>query len=268
MQKKTKRLVSLFVVGSLFTLLGATGTVLAAESILLEVQRTKTLKVGFSHYFPFAYYDEETKERVGVSVEIAELMAEALGAKKIDWHEVTMATFIAALQGRRTYFQPQITITPPRALVVEFSHVYARSPLGVVIQKKDAGKYTSIESLNKSGVKISVAMGTDNDLYGSRFFDKAEIVRVKSPPEALLALVSGRVDAHAAPLRQCRAVVEEYPKLSVVPGNYARTRGAIAVRQGDQIWLNWINQFVDDLEDGGIFDKIFEKYGVERFVTK
>lgn len=264
MRKKLGKLIGLFITVSLYALLASTGTASTEKSILYEVLKTRTLKVGFSHYFPFAYYDEQTKERIGVSVEIAKAMAEALRAEKIEWHEVTMATFIAALQGRKIYFQPQVCITAPRALAVAYSHVYAWGPLGMAIHKKDAEKYPNLQSLNKLGVKISVALGTDNDLYGSRFFDKAEIVRVKSPPEAILALVSGRVDAHGAPLRQLRALVEEYPELLVIPGYYVRTRTAIAVKQGDQVWLNWVNQFVDEMEESGMFDKIFEKYGVER----
>jgi ABC-type amino acid transport substrate-binding protein len=239
--------------------------VLAQESTLSKILRTNTLNVGFSQYFPYAYIDETTKNKVGISVEIIQLMAEALGVKTINWSEVTMATFIAALQGNIIDLQPQITITPPRALVIDFSHIYSRAPLSLVINKKDADKFPNIESLNKPGVKISVAQGTDNDLYGSRYFDKAEIVRIKTPPEALLALVSGRVDAHAAPLSQLDAVVKSNTELSIVKGYYATTRSGIAVRQGDQIWLNWINQFVDDLEESGVFDKIFAKYNSVRY---
>ena len=267
---RTHKLAGLFIILFLLSLIMImlSNTVLAQESTLFKISRTKTLNVGFSQYFPYAYIDETTKNRVGISVEIIELMAEALGVKTINWNEVTMATFIAALQGNIIDLQPQVSITPPRALVVEFSHIYERSPLTLAVNKKDADKFPNAESLNKPGVKISVAQGTSNDLYASRYFDKAEIVRVKTPGEALLALVSGRVDAHGSNLAQLENVIKSNPELSIVKGYYASATSGIAVRQGDQIWLNWINQFVDDLEESGMFDKIFAKYNVVRYTQR
>jgi ABC-type amino acid transport substrate-binding protein len=58
--------------------------------------------------------------------------------------------------------------------------------------------------------------------------------------------------------------MKNYPETTVIKGSLALAKNSMCIRQGDQIFLNWLNLFIADMKETGTLDRIFQKYGAKR----
>ena len=72
------------------------------------------------------------------------------------------------------------------------------------------------------------------------------------------ALVSITSNVEAASLMQT------YPELTVIPIDQARSRrpGAFLLAQDDQVWINYVNHWIDLMHAQGLFVELGEKWGL------
>jgi ABC-type amino acid transport substrate-binding protein len=236
------------------------------ESALHRIQRTGVLRVGYALWFPWTYVDEKTKKLSGIGPGVIEELAKALGNVKIEWVADSWGTLPAGLQANKFDITYPLGVTLPRALACDFTDDTMREAQTFLIKKKDASRFKTFEDVNQTGVKVSVCLGTNTDMYLTRLFTKPEIVRIKSSPESLMALVLGKVDVWASTGSAIADAMKVHPDTTVVKGHFALGKNCMAIRQGDQIFFNWLNLFIADMKETGTMDRMFKKYGMKREV--
>lgn len=245
---------------------GSSAAAAEEESALARIQRTGTVKVGWATWYPWEYIDEKTGKLAGIGPEVIEKMAVAMGDVKIEWIADNWATLIAGLQAGKFDVTYPLGITLPRALACDFSDDTMREAITLMIRKEDEGKFKTYDDVDQPGIKLATTLGSNGDLYATRRFSKPEFMRIKSSPEGVMAVVLGKADAYSAPLSQILAAMKKHSNLTAMKGSFALGKNAMAIKQGDQIFLNWLNLFIAELKETGELDRIFEKYGTKREV--
>jgi ABC-type amino acid transport substrate-binding protein len=231
------------------------------ESALQRIKRTGVIRVGWALFFPWMRLDEKTNKVVGMSADLYEELARALGNVKIEWVADNWVTIPSGLQANKFDIICPLGITFERAMVVDYTEPLMREAILFLIKKKDATRFKTMEDIDKPGVKVSTTLGTNSDLYLTRLFKKPEIIRFKSVPEGLMAMTLGKADAWASVGSSMVDALKLHPETTVIKGHYGVGKNCMAIKQGDQIFLNWLNLFISDMKETGTLDRIFQKYG-------
>jgi ABC-type amino acid transport substrate-binding protein len=82
-------------------------------------------------------------------------------------------------------------------------------------------------------------------------------------PENILALVSGRVDAHASTIDALNAIQKEHPDLAIVSGSFGASEVAFALPKGDKQLAARVNEFVRSAKKSGRIKELLKKYGLD-----
>ncbi len=240
---------------------GSFATAAEQESALLRIQRTRVIRVGWALWFPWMVMDDKTKKLTGMGPDIVEELAKALGDVKIEWVADNWATLPAGLQANKFDLTFPLGVTYQRALAVEFTNDMMREAMYFMIKKKDTSKFKSFEDVDQPGVKVCTTLGSYVDTELTPLLKKAEYIRYKSSPEGLMALVVGRSDVWANAASALLDAMKAQPDVTVIKKHWAVGRLCIAVPQGDQVFLNFLNVFVAKMKETGRLEQIYKKYG-------
>lgn len=232
-------------------------------TVLSEIKNRKELRIGWATIYPYIYRDPKTNGLVGFAVDFMNAMAEALGVKPV-WVEDSWATMVAGLQSKKFDITlPAMGVTLPRAEVVTFTDPVCRLPVGLVIQKKDQDKYKAFDDLDQPDKKIAVSLGSTSDLFATHKFTKARLVRVKQGTDSLAQLLAGKVDAWANPADASGTLEREHPELVTMSRDTVGSAPmAMAIRQGEFVFRDWVNLFIDVERRTGSLKRSIDKHGL------
>lgn len=227
-----------------------------------RIEKQKTLRVGWAVWHPYVYRDPKNNQVQGISYDLINEMGKAMGVK-IEWVEDNWSTLPAGIQANKFEITNLMAITPPRAEVVGFSDSVTKHGLSLIAPKDEVAKTRGWEEWDRPGIKIAVTLGANSDMFVTEKFKKAEIVRLKTVPENVLALVSGRVHAHASTIDALKTIQKEHQQFAIVPGSYGGSEVAFALPKGDAQLAGRVNRFVRDAKKTGRIKQLLEKYGLE-----
>lgn len=229
-----------------------------------RIQSSKVLRVGTSAgYFPFEMTDKAGKT-IGFDIEMAEKIAEALGVQ-LEIKDMDFNGLIPALQaGTIDLMIAGVTITPKRALSINFTRPYFTTGQAVLVAKKHEGKVKSWDDLDKPGYVIAVSMGTTGDIAATKLYKKATIKRFDGSTNAGLEVQAGRADA----------VVFDQPWVAIYARmNKERCFGllepftvenfGIGIAPGQQDLLQWLNTFLDSFVGTLEYENMFRYWFVD-----
>jgi cyclohexadienyl dehydratase len=236
----------------------------ADGSLLQEILNRGTLRVGTTgDYPPFSELDQATNTYKGYEIDVVTALAADLGVKiefvPTNWD--TLGAGIAA--DKYDVVASGVTMTLERLKSVAFTDPYLDSPLVPLILKKDEGKFASWREMDKEGVKLAVMAGTSAEESAKKNFTKAEIVPITAPALDYQELLAGRVTAAITDTVFIKKALAQYEKdFAVVdPGHPIEGQPiSMMTRQGDQVWLNWVNTWVKLRQQSGFFDSLFQKW--------
>jgi polar amino acid transport system substrate-binding protein len=238
------------------------GSAWAQSPALSRIDKEKTLRVGWAVWHPYVFRDPKSNQVEGISYELLQEMGKALGVK-VEWIEDSWATLPAGLQASKFEITNLMAITPPRAEVVGFSEAVTQHGLSLIAPQAEVAKTKSWQDWDRPGVKIAVTLGANSDMFVTEKFKRAEIVRLKTVPENVLALVSGRVNAHASTIDALKTIQKEHPNLGIVPGSFGFSEVAFALPKGDAQLAKRVNQFVAEAKKSGRISQLLTKYGLD-----
>lgn len=156
-----------------------------------------------------------------------------------------------------------MTITPERSEVVDFTDPYAMAQLAI-LANADSG-ITEAADLNQPGKKVAVKTGSTGDVYATKNFPEAEIVRLADESACVTEVVQGKADGFL------------YDQLTIYRNNLANPDATeaifipfqdpeswgIAVQKGNTELLDQLNEFIAQSKEDGEFDRLTEKHLAE-----
>ncbi|BFO54993.1 MULTISPECIES: transporter substrate-binding domain-containing protein [Comamonadaceae] len=231
---------------------------LAHADKLADIQSKKVLRVAVTiDAAPWGFTDASGKP-VGLDVELAEQLAQSLGAK-LELQQVTGANRIPYLLSNKVdVLVAALGSSPERARQVAFSKPYAATVLGVYAGPSvpRAGELQQL-----ADVQIAVAKGSTPDLSLTEALPKARILRLEDTASALSAFLAGQAQAFAENNFIAQKIADENPSRGIELKAKIRTSPAyIAVSPREPALLAEINRFLDARQADGTLAKLRLKW--------
>lgn len=228
------------------------------ESTLYKVLQTGKIKVGVIGAFAPCSYIDESGEWTGFEVDVAKRIADSLGAE-IEFVEVTSDTRISSIEtGKVDICMGNSTRTMARAQKVAFSDTLIVSSERLLVTEDSS--ITGIQSMNP-GDKIGVTKGGTMDQEIEAIRTDLEIVYYTSPTDGVVAVKNGQCQAFAEDSNTLEYQASLTTGVKTVGDPLATiSYNSIMLPLGDQVWLNYINEFVFELNATGTNVELFTQY--------
>ncbi len=231
------------------------------ESRLNRITKSGILRVcQTTSYFAVSFRNPKTDQLEGIDADLARELASDLGAK-LQVVESSFATFIADLQADKCDIGMfGIAATMKRGQVVEFSKPYLVTSL-IAIVRKD-GKIKKWDDIDQPGVRVGAPLGSYTDTFQRTYFKKATPNSVALPATVEGELAANRGDAMIGDYALGVRVKNEFDWAEVVAPDKPTqpTPYSYVVPQGDQVWLNYVNLFIDHIKMDGRLKAAADKY--------
>ena len=238
------------------------------QSRLYEVTKSKKLRVcQYPLYYSISFRNPKSGQIEGIDADLAKELAKELDAQ-LEIVESGFASFIADLQANKCEIGMfGVGATLKRAQAVEFSKPYLVTNIYAVMRKD--GKIKAWDDIDKKGIKAAVSLGSYIEVFLKGYLKNAELVAVAPPNTREAELVAQRVDVIMTDFPTAIKVTDEFDwaayllpkeKLAVTPYAYV-------VPAGDQIWLNYINLFVDTIKLDGRLMQYAKKHKLDPIVA-
>ena len=255
-----------FCVGSTMAL---TPEDIAKASAIEEILKRGKLLVGLeAGYQPFEMQDEKGNI-VGFDVDMAYELGKAIfgkgGEKKVVIMNTAWDGIIPSLMTHKfDIIMAGMTVLQSRNLKVNFCEPYYYIGQSLLINKKDKGKYKSYKDLNKKGIIITSKLGVTGSFTAERLMPKAELRLFKTEAEGALQVANGLADAYIYDEPQVRVFAAKYKDTTMglfEPLTYEPL--AWAIRKGDPDFLNFLNNFLNQVRGDGRWEQLKQKWFVD-----
>lgn len=230
-------------------MLGLAGAAAARAGNLQQVLSKGELRVGVTLAAPWAMRDE-AGELSGFEVDVARKLAADMGVE-IEFLRYDYDKLIRALEaGEIDLIAAGLTISPERALHVNFSRPYATGGIGIATNLKTTADIDRLEQLDDPDYTIAALESSSAADLARRVFPRAQLRLFEDESSAAQALVAADVDVYLddEPLPHFLAL--EHPQTIDVPVTrpLLETRSAFAVGKGDPDFLAFLNAWIEARE--------------------
>lgn len=198
-----------------------------------------------------------SNEPVGYDVDVAKALAAKLGVPA-RFSDVSSDARISMLMSKQLdLVVANVSITPQRARVVDFSIPYNVAGLRVIAQKNAHVK--TLTDLN--GKRVVVGRGTTADTFLRKSAPQAVPVYTDNfAPDGVLLLQQKRVDAGIEDSSLLDYLASKNDQLETLPTMYGNTPIGIAMAKGDPAMLKFVNGFVADYIKSGAYAANYKKW--------
>lgn len=229
----------------------------APQSALQTVLQRGTLRVGDCLSFaPFGFYDKDGNPD-GYDVDLAKALAKEMGVK-LEIVNTTSANRIPNLQTNKVdVVFCNFTRNLERAKEIGFTNPYVVASEAMLVRKS-----SSIQSAHDmAGKTIATVKGSTNGDEVRNLGIDVKIQEYDSSQAAILAVKQGQADAMIEDNNFLAYQAKLDPSLTVtnealVPLEY----NAFGVKQGDQVWINYLNEFLFEINASGENARLYEKW--------
>ena len=235
----------------------------AEESRLNQILHKKEIRVGTSgDYQPFSYFNPKTNQYEGMDISLAQKLGEALGVSvtfvRFKWPELTADLladkFDIAMGG--------VGRNLARGRILAYTQSTMTFGTCPLVRKGDESKYPDFPSIDRPGVKVILNQGGINDRYFSDLLKQATILRHNKNEEIALKVKDGTADVWVTDNVEALFWAQQFPELAAVNPQKTFTQGTkgFMIPQGDQIFLNWLNLWLDQMFLEGEIQKLQQRW--------
>lgn len=233
------------------------------QTALEQIKKNKKLVVATSpDYPPFEFMVSENGKSkiVGADIDLAQKIADKLGVE-LELKAMDFDALLPALQaGKVDMVITGMTPNEKRKKAVDFSDIYFKGENAVIVNAKDAGKFTSEDQLKKA--KLGVQKGSTQETYVKDNLKVTNYKALVAVPDLIADMKNGNIDAVVLNSKVAGINVTKYDGIKVVE-NLKLTSGgdeeamAVAIKKGDNADLiKLTNEVIKGLQDSGEYDKI------------
>jgi len=235
---------------------------LAKKSTLESILKKGELWVGFdSGYMPFEMTSQKGRY-VGFDMDIAKAMAKAMGVKFVPINTAWDDIIPALTTGKFDIIISGMTVTQERNLKINFADPYIIVGQTILINKKHEEKIKSYKDLNAPKYIVTSQSSTTGEAAAKTLIPQSTYKSFKTENEAVLEVINGNADAFVYDLPFCVVVMvmQGKDKLVFLDKPFTYEPLAWAVRKGDPDFLNWLNNFLNQIKNDGRYDRIYNKW--------
>ena len=234
-----------------------------AQSALNDILDSGVLKVGTTgDWNPMSVRDPATNSYKGFDIDIMNELATDLGVE-VEFVPTDWKTLVNGVVAGQYHITGSASISPPRMKVAGFSESYIAVEIFPFTTKDKEGNFSGYDSINQPGVTVATTLGTTFEALVREWFPNAEIKVVEAPARGYQEVVAGRADVFITSNIEGSTLVDKFPVVRV-PDTGPRSPSPIAMLlpQDDQVWINYVNNWVKVKEAKGFFAATKEKWGL------
>ena len=237
---------------------------------LSAVRQRGVLRVGTAgDYQPMSYLDPGMNAYVGFDAELAEDLAAALGVG-IEYVPTSWPTLMEdTLNGKFDLAICGITITDARKEQALMSEGYLENGKTVLCRAEDAEKYTSLEAINRPGVRVMENPGGLNEKFARENLPDATLIIHEVNQEIPGLVASGEADVMITETMEAGYYVGQDERLAAPliyePFNHGQL-GVLMPKDSDDL-LEYVNAFLVQEKESGRIDELAQKY-IYRYIEE
>ncbi len=232
------------------------------KSTLNEILQRGELRVGMEPgYMPFEMKDKKGKI-IGFDVDVVRKMAKDMGVKLKIVPTAWDGIIAGLLAGKYDIIVSGMTITQKRNLKINFANPYISIGQTMLVRESVAKGKSSWKELDKPEYTIVTKLGVTGEIATRKMFKHAKIRTFETEADAVQELLNGKADAFVydkpynamfMAKRGGKGIVFWDKDLTFEPLGWA-------VRKGDPDFLNWLDNFLNQIKHDGTYDKIYNKW--------
>ena len=235
----------------------------SSQDSLSAIRSRGVLLVGATgDYRPMSCLEPETGEYVGFDVALAEDLASSLGVR-LEFAPTSWPTLMDdTLAGKFDLAVCGITITSARKELALMSAGYLGNGKTVLCRREDAGKFISLEAINRPEVRVMENPGGLNEKFARANLPRAALI-VHPVNEEIPGLVaSGKADVMITEIMEAEYYASRDPRLAAPLLNAPFTRGELGflLPPGSESLLEFVNAFIAMERESGRLDELGEIY--------
>ena len=241
------------------------GAAAQERSILHEVLDSGTLKVGTTGDFnPMSFKDPETKEYRGHQIDAARQLAADMGVE-VEFVATDWKTLINGVVARKYHIAMTGTsMTVTRAKAAGYTIPWGRTGYLPLTRRELADRFETWEDLNNPEVTVGYNLGTSFADFVKLRLPNATRKEVESPARDWQDLLAGRVDITISSILEAGELSDTHEDLVIPFQTVANSLPlSFIVPQDDQVWLNFLNNWMRIQHEGGYFESLNEKWGIQ-----
>lgn len=237
-------------------------TGLAHAGVVDDAVKRGTLRVGMDPtYMPFEMTNKRG-EIVGFEVDLLKAMSKAMGVK-LELVSTSYDGIIPALlTDKFDMIGSGMTLTQERNLRINFSEPFIVVGQTLLIRKDLEGKIKSYKDLNDGQYRITSKIGTTGEMVAKKLIAKAQYHGFDNEQEAVMDVVNGKADAfiYDAPYNVVAVNKAGAGKLVYLEEPFTYEPLAFGLKKGDYDSINWINNWLHQIQKDGTYERIHAKW--------
>ncbi|KAB0301533.1 transporter substrate-binding domain-containing protein [Vibrio fortis] len=236
-----------------------------AQSRLQEILDAGVLRVGTTgDWNPMTMKDPATNSYRGFDIDVTTELAKDLGVK-VEYVATDWKTLVNGITANKYDVTGSASLNMSRAKVAGYSQPYFYLAFVPVVQKKDIEKFSDWSDFDKAEIKVAATLGTVQEKMVKDFFPSAQHIVIEAPARDFQELLARRADVSVTSNVEAATLVEKFKQLAIVPVKEPRkpTPIAMLLPQDDQVWINYINHWVELKKTQGFFKQTAENWGLK-----
>ncbi|MEC9433543.1 MAG: transporter substrate-binding domain-containing protein [Pseudomonadota bacterium] len=235
-----------------------------AQSALNEILNGGVLKVGTTgDWNPMSVRDPASNSYKGYDVDVMQALASDLDVQ-LEFVPTDWKTLVNGVVARKYHMTGSASISPARMKVAGYSDSYLTVVILPFTTKEKVERFADWSDIDKSDVIVATTLGTTFEKYVKEWFPNARVNVVEAPARGYQEVIAGRADVFVTSNIEGATLVEKFPNLTRVPVTTARSPSPIAMLlpQDDQVWINYVNNWIKVKTLDGFFQKTAVKWGL------
>ncbi|SDX00872.1 amino acid ABC transporter substrate-binding protein, PAAT family [Ruegeria halocynthiae] len=238
-------------------------SVAQAQSALNEILDAGVMKVGTTgDWNPMSLRDPATNSYKGYDIDIMNALAADLGVE-VEYVPTDWKTLVNGVVAGKYHITGSASISPPRMKVAGFSDSYIAVEMFPYTSKDKADKFDGYDSINQPDVKVATTLGTTFEKRVREWFPNADIKVVEAPARGFQEVLAGRADVFITSNIEGSTLEEKFQVVRVKnAGPRSPSPIAMLLPQNDQVWINYVNNWIEVKKAQGFFDENRERWGL------
>lgn len=235
-------------------------TAKAPPAAVADLAPTGTLRAAINFGNPIlATKLAGTGEPSGVSVDLSRELARRLGVP------VQLLSYSAAgqvVQGikSKAWDVAYVAIDPARAVDMDYTEPYVVIEGAYLVPQGSPIK--SNANVDRKGVRVVVGAGSAYDLYLSREFKHAQILRAPTSPAVTDMMLALSIEVAAGVRQQLEADAKRIPGLRLLDGRFMVINQAMATPKGRAAGARYLAEFIEEMKASGFVAHALRRHGI------
>jgi len=254
--KKTLVIVGLLSVLSLIFAIAA-----SAGPSMDRIIKKGELLVGTSGAQPPMTATTKKGELIGLDIDIAKAMGDALGVK-VKFVSMPFAKLLPALEANQVdIILSGMTITPKRNQKVAFVGPYYVSGKGILAVAEKYAALQDAKGLDTPEVTVAALKNSTSQKFAETLISKAKLILTDSYEEAIDLLLKGKIDVFVADFYFCALSAYRYQNKRLIAGESPLSFEPLGIAMTeDTLLINWTQNFMNILQGSGKLKEMGEKW--------